>query len=227
MGAATTVEIADARPSLLLVPLGSTEQHGPHLPLDTDSRIAKAWAERLAALHPSAVVAPVVDYGSSGEHQSFPGTLSIGHAALHGLVLELVRSAAHTFSATVFVCGHGGNAVPVLAAVEQARSEGHRATVLLPRWSDLDGIDIDAHAGRTETSILLHLCPDEVRLDLAAAGATEPLSELMDDLATAGMEAVSASGVLGDPTGASPAEGARLLDDLVARSRSSIADLWP
>jgi creatinine amidohydrolase len=224
LGSATTGEIAGGPPPLLLVPLGSTEQHGPHLPLDTDSRIAKAWAEGMAAQLPGSVVAPVVAYGSSGEHHAFPGTLSIGQEVLGSMVIELIRSAAGAFSAVVFVCGHGGNATPLLTAVERGRAEGHRVAALLPYWPESEGLIIDAHAGRTETSILLHLCPDDVRLGLATPGTTEPLSELIDQLRTGGMGAVSPTGVLGDPTGASAAEGKRLLDDLISRSVASVSD---
>jgi creatinine amidohydrolase len=92
---------------LLAVPLGSLEQHGPHLPLDTDSRIALEVVRRLAGLRPGVVVAPTVAYGSSGEHESFPGTISIGQEALEFMVIELVRSATRTFAHVLVVSGHG------------------------------------------------------------------------------------------------------------------------
>lgn len=223
LGPATTAEI-DQRP-LLLVPLGSTEQHGPHLPLDTDTRIAEAWAKRLAQRLPSAVVAPSLPYGSSGEHQSFSGTLSIGQEVLRLLVMELTRSAAFTFRGVVLVCGHGGNAAPILAAAEQARTEGHRIIALLPHWPDRIRFPaLDAHAGRTETSLLLHLAPHVVRWELAEAGSLEPLHRLINTLGRDGVEAVSANGVLGDPSGAGAEEGRLLFDDLVERSAVTISD---
>src|SRR5439155_14833326 len=77
-----------AERSILVVPLGSTEQHGPHLPLGTDSAVAVALAERLASARPDVVVAPALPYGSAGEHAAFPGTLSIGAAALELVVVE-------------------------------------------------------------------------------------------------------------------------------------------
>ena len=83
------------RPPLLAVPIGACEQHGPHLPFDTDSRIATALAESLAEKYDDGevLVAPAVTVGSSGEHAAFPGTLSIGAAVMEQLVVELVRSA--------------------------------------------------------------------------------------------------------------------------------------
>jgi creatinine amidohydrolase len=79
-----------------------------------------------------------------------------------------------------------------------------------------DGLTPDAHAGRVETSMMLALAPDDVRLDAAAAGDTRPLTEILSDLSAHGVRQVSPNGVLGDPAGASAAEGARLLALLVA-----------
>jgi creatinine amidohydrolase/Fe(II)-dependent formamide hydrolase-like protein len=111
LGAAAWPDVEPAS-HLLAVPLGSCEQHGPHLPLDTDTRIAVALAEGLAARRPDVLVAPAVPYGSSGEHQGFAGTLSIGQDALEHLLVELVRS-ADGWRGVVLVNGHGGNAEPL------------------------------------------------------------------------------------------------------------------
>jgi len=76
---------------LLVVPVGSLEQHGPHLPLDTDTRIAVALARRLAADRSHLVVGPAVPFGARGEHADFPGTLLLGHDVLADVLMELVR----------------------------------------------------------------------------------------------------------------------------------------
>ena len=226
LGPLTTAEVARRRPSVLLVPLGATEQHGPHLPLDTDTRIATAWADGIAETINGCVVAPALAFGSSGEHQSFAGTLSIGQDALELVLVELIRSSRTSFAAVLLVCGHGGNIEPVDRAVDQMRTEGHRAGAVFPRWSpSVLPVPIDAHAGRVETSLMLHLAPDSVDLSRAAAGVTTPIGSLLDELRSGGVAAVAPTGVLGDPTGATADEGARLLADLVDRSVAELGDL--
>ena len=203
-------EVAEraAAGAILAVPLGSTEQHGPHLPLSTDTDIAVALCEHLAAARPDVLIAPAVAYGSSGEHADFAGTLSIGQDATELLVLELGRSATRTFRHVLFVSAHGGNAGPVARAVRRLRARSRDVTVFQPAW------DGDPHAGHQETAIQLVLRRDAVRMDRAAPGNTQPLAALMPSLSTGGVRAVSPSGVLGDPTTATEADGAALLAEL-------------
>jgi creatinine amidohydrolase len=196
--------------ALLAVPLGATEQHGPHLPLSTDTDIAVALCRRLAAARPDVLIAPAVPYGSSGEHDGFAGTLSIGRSGVERLVLELGRSATRTFRHVLFVSGHGGNAEPVTRAVAQLRSRSRDVTVFQPRWEG------DPHAGHHETAIQLAVDPRRVRMDRAVVGDTRSLATLMPQLRAHGVRAVSASGVLGDPTAATATDGAALLDHLAA-----------
>ncbi|NYI75573.1 mycofactocin biosynthesis peptidyl-dipeptidase MftE [Nocardioides panzhihuensis] len=193
----------------VLVPLGSTEQHGPHLPLDVDTVIATAVADELAPLT-GASVAPAVPVGASGEHQSFPGTISIGTEALAALVVELGRSLTTWASRVVFVNGHGGNLEGVQAAVRTLRAEGRDVA-----WVPCQVPYADPHAGLTETSLMLHLAPERVRLRNAARGNTRPLRELLPRMRAGGVEAVSANGVLGDPTGATAEIGKRILSEMV------------
>jgi mycofactocin system creatininase family protein len=206
LGALTWVETeAAASSTLLAVPIGSTEQHGPHLPLSTDTDIALALAEALARQRPDVVVAPSVPYGSSGEHADFAGTLSVGQEALELLLVELGRSASKTFSRTLLISAHGGNQEPVLRALRRLRSEGQDVRAFFPRWGG------DAHAGRTETSLVLAIDPPSVRLEHAAAGATTPVGALMPRLVQSGVRSVSPNGVLGNPVGSSAEEGQALL----------------
>jgi creatinine amidohydrolase len=199
----------------LVIPVGSTEQHGPHLPLDTDTRIAtavaRAVAERLAADRGGDwLLASPIAYGASGEHEGFPGTVSIGVAALQLLLLEFGRSASGWAPRLVFVNGHGGNVAALAGAVAQLRSEGRDAG-----WCSCTSRGADAHAGHTETSVLLHISPQDVRTDHWRPGNGSALSELMPRLRSGGIAAVSEIGVLGDPTASTESEGERIFAEMV------------
>jgi creatinine amidohydrolase len=201
---------------LLAVPLGATEQHGPHLPLDTDTRIAVALAEGLASRRADVLIAPALPYGSSGEHAAFAGTLSIGQQALELVLVELVRSAWFA-AGVVLVCWHGGNAEPLERATALLDRESRRILSWLPTIRGGD-----AHAGRTETSLMLALAPEAVRRRRAKPGNTLPLATIAADLRRDGVRAVSPNGVLGDPAGATAEEGRRLLDTLVDDLASAV-----
>jgi mycofactocin precursor peptide peptidase len=192
------------------VPIGSLEQHGPHLPLDTDTAIADAVTRGVAARLLGAWVAPPIAYGASGEHQSFPGTISIGTDVLSLVVVEMVRSLRTWASRIVLVNAHGGNVAALTRAVDQLTSEGHDVA-----WVPCATEAHDLHAGFTETSLMLHLRPGAVRLDQAEAGCTAPLAEILESMVAGGVSAVSPSGILGDPAGATAEEGRWLLNALV------------
>lgn len=200
------------------VPIGALEQHGPHLPLDTDTRIASAVAERL----PDVVLAPPLAYGASGENEGFPGTVSIGSEITKALLVEYGRSACRWADRVVFVNGHGGNGRSLVDAVTLLRYEGRDAA-----WLPCAVPDGDAHAGFTETSLMLHLAPEVVDMKRAAVGATEPIRTLMPRLRRAGIVSVSANGVLGDPTGATAEHGADLFASLVERATAQVARWEP
>ncbi len=237
---------------LVLIPVGSTEQHGPHLPFDTDAAIATAVAHGVAAelgedaARPagareesegqatrvadphgragdvrergaSVVVTPALNFGASGEHQAFAGTVSIGHEALRVVIVELVRSLSTWAGRIVFVNGHGGNVTTLASAVPQMIGEGHDVG-----WLPCAASGSDAHAGRTETSLMLWLRPSAVVLPLPGPGATAPLTDLLPHLAAGGVAAVSPSGVLGDPTGATAEEGSVLLAAMVTDAAARV-----
>ena len=192
---------------LLLVPVGSCEQHGPHLPLATDTLIATAICDAVAQRHTTCVVAPAIGIAASGEHAGFAGTLSIGVEVLTQVLVELGRSAdwAHGL---VFVNGHGGNVHAVTTAVRTLMAEGRRVSAWSPTG---DGNDL--HAGHAETSVMLHLHPDLVGDHTAIDAVHVELSDVVRD----GVAAHSPSGVLGDPRAASADVGAAIITDWVAQ----------
>ena len=213
----------DATPRrALVVPVGSLEQHGPHLPLDTDTRIALAVASGAASGREDVAVAPPITFGASGEHADFAGTLSIGTPTLTQLLLELGRDASRDWEAMLLVNAHGGNRDAVDAALARLRAESRRCAAF--HVTPAGG---DAHAGRTETALLLHLDPTAVQYDKAEPGDTRPVSALMDHLRRDGVRSVSANGVLGDPGGATAAEGERLLAELIGACTRALDALFP
>jgi mycofactocin system creatininase family protein len=203
----------------VLLPLGAIEQHGPHLPLDTDVRVASAVAAAAAAREDVAV-APPLPLGASGEHAGFPGTLSIGAEALERVLVEFGRHACGDWDAVLFVNAHGGNAGAIGAAVAALEGEGRRCAVY--HASVRGG---DAHAGRTETSLMLHLAPELVRVDALEPGDARPIAALLPRLRAGGVRSVSPNGVLGDPRAASAAEGERVLAEMAAACAEALTAL--
>jgi mycofactocin precursor peptide peptidase len=233
----------------VLLPLGSLEQHGPHLPLGADTLVAQAVAERaVAALNDVAEdqrtwsLGPEIGLGASGEHQDFPGTLSIGTEALSAVLVELGRSASSQGWRLVVVSGHGGNRDALVHAGSIWREESIDAAwvpcVPAPTGPETDGPETDgpetdyspvhdAHAGHTETSLLLHLHPDLVDMTSATPGETTPLGQLLPALQKQGVKAVSPTGVLGDPTTATAALGEKYLEEMVAGVLRRIQHRYP
>jgi creatinine amidohydrolase len=223
LAAATWNEVdATGRRCVLAVPVGSLEQHGPHLPLDTDTRVAVALVRALGRRQDDIVVAPAIAYGASGEHADFPGTLLMGHRVLADLVLELVRSARSAFRGVVIVSAHGGNRHALDLAEESCAADDEEVLFWSARTPGGD-----AHAGRTETSLLLAIDPAAVRLDLAAPGCTEPLERIMPRLRAEGVRPISSNGVLGDPAGANASEGEQLIAALTDELAAAVTARWP
>jgi creatinine amidohydrolase len=204
----TWSQVANRESTILLLPLGSCEQHGPHLPLDTDTQIAQHLCAQAALQDDRLLIAPSLSITASGEHAGFPGTLSIGTDALTQVLIEIVRS-ADWCNGVVFVNGHGGNADAVAAAARTLNREHRNVAAWWPRIEHGD-----AHAGASETSIMLAINPELVNMAKAEAGSTTPISEISAQLRSGGVRAVSTNGVLGDPTTATSEHGHNLLSQL-------------
>jgi mycofactocin system creatininase family protein len=229
----TWPDVADAvkaGATTVILPLGATEQHGPHLPLGTDTIRASALAERMAErLGPAFLVAPALPFGCSDEHSGFPGLLGLQHETLARVIVDLARRlTGWGVRRLVLLSAHGGNGEALERALTllrrelpdlEVRTNGNLEAIapVLLEVARRDGISANAlglHAGEGETSEMLHLRPDLVRSKDSAPGFTGDMETVRDELRKGGSRAVTEEGVLGDPTSAEAGRGARYLDVL-------------
>lgn len=210
-------------PRIVIVPLGSWEQHGPHLPLDTDTVIVDAVVTHaLGHLASSDIflLAPTLAVTASDEHSGFAGGLSMGTEATRDALVSIGRSSTWS-NGVCFVNGHGGNAASLSAASSALTHEGIRHSV----WSLPHYAGADMHAGVTETSLMLHIAPDSVRLDHIEPGFDGDRADAIDTMRRTGVRSVSPNGVLGDPTSATAAHGAEVLRMYSTHLASHLASL--
>ncbi len=229
-----------AETDVALFPVGAVEQHGPHLPLDTDAWDAEAIcaevAERCAPPRP--LVLPPIPYGVSYHHQDFPGTLSVNPETLARLVYEVGISAArHGITKLVIVNGHGGNLPTLQFAAQMINRDAHIFTCVdTGETSDADIARLtetapDLHAGEVETSTTLAKRPHLVDMEKAEAFVPRSAVRYLDFSSDYGVEwfahtaRLSPSGVLGDPTKASVEKGERMWELMVGHLVSFVETL--
>ena len=232
-------EAVAAGATTVILPLGATEQHGPHLPLGTDTVRAVALAERLAERLP-VLVAPVLPVGCSDEHGGFAGLLSLAAETLAAVIADCAhRMAGWGVRRLVVLSAHGGNGRALALAAARLRRELPELALWIPDAATvcgeavrtiaaLDGIPFTAvglHAGEGETSELLRLCPEQVRMDRAAPDYTGDMDEGLARLVAAGTRALAASGVVGDPRPAEADRGERYLAAQAACYEAALAAL--
>ena len=212
----------------IVVPFGAVEQHGPHLPLGTDAifgdELGRAVAERLGAF-----LAPTVRVGCSSHHMAFAGTITVSEGTFHDLVGDIVRAlAAHGFKRAVLLPTHGGNfrplgdAVTKLGAVDGFKivtfpDVGLLLNAILPVAARMGFTPAEGgvHAGEWETSMMLALRPELVRMERAEPGYTGDLVSGVQRFFSEGVHAVADNGVFGDPRRASAAAGEKYIEALV------------
>jgi creatinine amidohydrolase len=232
--------------TVAVLPLGAIEQHGPHLPVSTDHLIASSVAEAAVASvadagRTSVVLLPALAYTKSDEHHWAPGTLWLSWDTLMRTLVDIGRSLATTpIRRLLFVNGHGGNSALGQVACRQLRREAGLRTFFAHPFIPVDqgGADVSdpgelglgIHGGFKETSMVLHLRPDLVHMDLAERAVPEGLTEysvigfgkpvsfgwLSDDFGPAGH--------IGDPTGASADAGKVLFEGAVSAMAAAIEE---
>lgn len=237
----TWPEIARLRAAgmdMVILPVGSTEQHGPHLSLDTDTLSAVAVAEAVSA-RCGVPVLPAIAYGCSlGHSQHWPGTLSLQPETLTAVVVDTLTWAYHAGVRRFLILnGHVTNAAPLRCALERLRATLDDAMVAVrflgdvservhtAYWADAD----DWHANCAETSLLLALSPDRVRpAELAHADDPDRTAGL---LFSHPVNRTSRNGTTGTPSLATADQGAALfamlVDDLTAQVRAGLREAPP
>ena len=219
-------EIENGRDTVI-VPLGSTEQHGRHMPLGTDAVLGDEFGWALAN-RLDAFLAPTVRFGCSEHHLSFAGTISMSEETFKRIVIDVAASLSrHGFRRIVLLPTHGGNFKPLADTVAELKPVEN---VKVIAFTDLEGLvkaafessgsfginpaQSGAHSGEWETSLMLAFRPEQVKMAQAAAGFVGPLSEIMEKV-FGGIQNLDENGVLGDPRPASAAAGERYFEEII------------
>jgi creatinine amidohydrolase/Fe(II)-dependent formamide hydrolase-like protein len=223
-----------------LLPVGSVEQHGPHLPLDADAFDAQHLALKVAEAckDPKPLVLPLVPYGVSYHHEDFSGTITISPETLSQLVYEIGMSAArHGITKLIIINGHGGNSPALHFAAQMINRDAHVFTCVDtgetsdPDIEALAETPNDVHAGEIETSTTLAVRPELVRLKTARKFIPRFSSRYLDFTSKrsvgwyARVAKISPSGVLGDPTKASSEKGKKMWDLMIKNLMELVEDI--
>ncbi len=210
-----------------IIPIGSIEQHGPHLPLLTDAILAEKIALE-AARKTDSIVTPTVSFGFSPEHMSFPGTISVSPETFFGLIRDIAESLdTHGFSKLILVNAHGGNTGLLTTLVQQLRRKLNARIKLVGVWELAleaynkvrEGMPVSIfHAEEFETSLMLALDEDMVRKNKIKRHKLHPKLTRATNGSFPGWKAedYSSAGVLGDPTKASAKKGQYIFENAVA-----------
>jgi creatinine amidohydrolase/Fe(II)-dependent formamide hydrolase-like protein len=223
-----------------LLPVGSIEQHGPHLPLDTDAFDAEYLARSVAraCTRPRPLVLPLIPYGVSYHHEDFTGTLSVSPEALSQFVYQIgMNAAAQGVSKLVIINGHGGNSPALHFAAQMINRDARIFTCVDtgessdPDVEALAATPNDVHAGEIETSTALAVRPELVRMDAATKFVPRFSSRYLNFSSRRSVNwyartaEISPSGVLGDPEKASSEKGKKMWDVMIRRLAEFVEDL--
>jgi creatinine amidohydrolase len=164
--------------TLVIVPVGATEQHGLHLGLGSDWIQAWAFAEKVSQ-KTGRIVLPVLPYGVSGHHKEFPGVMTLNEDTYQKVIFEILTNLARNGTThVVFINGHGGNTSALIAAAKTARDEYGMLCSICDWWTAWDykkifGQGFEAHAGYAETAFMLASRPEAVKMEYAILSPTK------------------------------------------------------
>jgi creatinine amidohydrolase len=222
---------ADGR-TAAIVPTGAVEQHGPHLPLNTDAMIAEAVSREVAARTGGTTTDPLA-YGCSWHHTGFRGTVSLRTGTFVAVVSDVCRSLSGQGFIPVLLNGHHGNKAPLRVALTELAEAGVRAYALsyFDRLADVfpDSRSSVGHACAMETSFVMHLRPDLVVRDAIPEGGTPPtwpephMFGGEEVSVVKPFEVINPTGVIGRPSEASADKGELLFRAAVDRCSETVA----
>jgi creatinine amidohydrolase len=232
LAALTSAELESGSERLVVVPVGAIEQHGPHLPLDTDTLLAISVAEGIVARAPGTLLGPTLELGCSSHHSAFPGTVSLSTQTFVGIVVDVCRSLTRADLTVVLLNAHGGNRAQLDVALTELAGEGVRAYAFT-YWKLLEDVVVDelgdaagdacGHACALETSLMQHLHPEHVRESAIPAGGTPPtwpdphMFSRDAVRVVRPFDEIRPDGVIGRPSLATPELGRRLFEAAVER----------
>ena len=242
------VDTLDRDRTLILIPTGAIEQHGPHLPLDTDifnaTAISEAVANNFLHTEKRVLVAPPIWWGTSPHHLGFPGTISLRNETMSNILVEVISSLLpHGFYRYLLVNGHGGNAGILTATVSRISHDLGISVPALSYWTMIKETLVEigespiggmGHGCEMETSLMLHLRPELVRMDLAEKEMPNELTNWSCiDFRAGGPVGIpldfrrdSKNGVMGDPTLANTAKGERIFKDATSAITSFVEEFF-
>lgn len=229
----------------VIIPSGSIEQHGPHLPILTDALIGEVLGEQIAARLGKAFSAPVIRPGLSEHHMAFPGSLTLTPDTFQRVLAEYCLALArHGFRYLVLISSHGGNFEAIeqgSAGIQAQIRENGLPAVVIP-YVDLEKYvriqqdilveqfggraeEASGHADVVETAMMLAIRPDLVKMSQAEPGWMGDLFTVKDQLFKEGLQAITANGILGDPRRATEAMGRQVLELTVQEMAADIRSL--
>lgn len=228
-------EISEAQANgfdTVIIMVGSIEQHGPHLPISTDTLIADDIAVRMAAKMGNTLVAPTIRPGCSDHHMALPGTISHRPEVLFEILRDYCTAMArHGFKKVILASSHGGNFAPLETFVSSLVREFPQLRIIhhgdlrgyVQWWNEeveklnLDPVKAMGHSCLGETSMILRLKPEFVRGDYIEPGYTGSFKGVLSRILRDGIQVITPNGILGDPTGSTAEIGEALLDGMSTR----------